>query len=159
MASPAAKKLAGELGVDLAFVAGSGPGGRITLEDVTAAAAAAPAAATAEAFATPTAKKLAAELGVDLADVSGSGPSGRIKADDVAAQAAAAAPPGASASAAPSLGAGAADLRGGVAEEIPYAGMRRLIGEHMDASRRLCSHRHLRRPGRRAGDSRSFSLR
>ncbi len=84
VASPAAKKLAGELGVDLAFVLGSGPGGRITLEDVTAAAAP---AATAEAFATPTAKKLAAELGVDLGHVIGSGPSGRIKADDVAAHA------------------------------------------------------------------------
>ena len=133
VASPAAKKLAAELGVDLALVAGSGPGGRITLEDVTAAAAATPA----EAFATPTAKKLAAELGVDLADVTGSGPSGRIKADDVTAYATPSAPAGASASAAPFLGAGAADLRGGVAEEIPYAGMRRLIGEHMDASRKL----------------------
>lgn len=33
-ASPVAKKLAAELGIDLASLAGTGPGGRITLEDV-----------------------------------------------------------------------------------------------------------------------------
>ena len=36
LASPAAKKLAKEKGVDLALVAGTGPKGRITLEDVEA---------------------------------------------------------------------------------------------------------------------------
>lgn len=165
VASPAAKKAAAELGVDLAFVAGSGPAGRITLEDVTAAAALggaglAPAFASAgtgaggdvgaEVFATPTAKRLASELGVDLGGVHGSGPSGRIRVGDVQAAAespSSATPIGTAAAAsglssaplssAQSPGAGAAGLRGGVAEEIPYAGMRRLIGEHMDASRRL----------------------
>ncbi|MHB1343311.1 MAG: E3 binding domain-containing protein, partial [Thermoleophilia bacterium] len=39
LASPAARRLAVELGVDLAGVSGSGPGTRITTEDVTAAAA------------------------------------------------------------------------------------------------------------------------
>jgi pyruvate dehydrogenase E2 component (dihydrolipoamide acetyltransferase) len=42
-ASPAARRLAQELGVDLASVAGSGPGGAITREDVAAAKAPAPA--------------------------------------------------------------------------------------------------------------------
>ncbi|MGE5596520.1 MAG: 2-oxo acid dehydrogenase subunit E2 [Hyphomicrobiales bacterium] len=49
LASPLARRLAEKLGVDLATVRGSGPGGRITQEDVEAAAAAprrAPAAAT-----------------------------------------------------------------------------------------------------------------
>jgi len=46
MASPRAKKLAEELGVDLAAVAGSGPAGRITEQDVKEAAAAKPAKAT-----------------------------------------------------------------------------------------------------------------
>jgi pyruvate dehydrogenase E2 component (dihydrolipoamide acetyltransferase) len=41
--SPAARKLAGELGVDLTSVHGTGPGGAITREDVEGAAAAAPA--------------------------------------------------------------------------------------------------------------------
>ncbi len=142
VATPAAKKLAAELGVDLACVAGSGPGGRVTLEDVTAASAAsaagtavagttAGAPGAAQAFATPTAKKMAAGLGVDLGGVIGGGPSGRIRADDVAAQA------GVTRGAAsmPAAGATTADVRGGVAEEFAYSGMRRLIGEHMDQSR------------------------
>lgn len=141
VASPAAKKLAGELGIDLAYVAGSGPGGRVTLEDVTAASAApaagAAAAGAAQAFATPTAKKMAADLGVDLAGVSGSGPSGRIRADDVAAKAGAAAGAAPGAKTVPAAGATPADIRGGVAEEFAYSGMRRLIGEHMDQSRTI----------------------
>ncbi len=44
LASPAARRVAGELGVDLAVVTGSGPGGRITEADVVAAAGAAGAA-------------------------------------------------------------------------------------------------------------------
>mgnify|MGYP000928271628 CR=1 FL=1 len=143
VASPAAKKLAAESGVDLAAVVGTGPGGRITLEDVSAAASRMTAdAGTAEGagagragvpgLATPVAKKMATELGVDLAGVTGSGVGGRVRADDVVA--AAQAP--VTATAAP-LTAAAAELRGGAAQEIPYAGMRRLIGEHMDASRKL----------------------
>ncbi len=143
VASPAAKKLAAESGVDLTAVAGTGPGGRITLEDVSAAASrmtadvgAAEGAAAERAnlpgLATPVAKKMATELGVDLAGVTGSGVGGRVRADDVVA--AAQAP--VTATAAP-LTAAAAELRGGAAQEIPYAGMRRLIGEHMDASRKL----------------------
>jgi len=173
LASPAAKKLASELGVDLTRVRGTGPGGRVTLEDVKAAAAAAEVAgvATAEAsgggplagvtvspqvFATPMAKKLAAELGVDLATIQGAGPGGRVRSEDVTAAGmraagAAATPPGVVSATTGTLGAGsgipsipsaalsaaAIELRGGVAQEIPYAGMRRLIGEHMDASHKL----------------------
>src|SRR5215218_6120869 len=44
-ASPVARRLAGELGVDLASLAGSGPGGRIVKADVEAAAQSAPEAA------------------------------------------------------------------------------------------------------------------
>jgi len=43
MASPRAKKLAGELGVDLATITGTGPAGKITEQDVKQAAAAKPA--------------------------------------------------------------------------------------------------------------------
>ncbi|MFQ5898341.1 MAG: dihydrolipoamide acetyltransferase family protein [Candidatus Methylomirabilia bacterium] len=50
-ASPATRRLARELGVDLASLRGSGPGGRITDEDVRAAAGGAPAAAGAPAVA------------------------------------------------------------------------------------------------------------
>ena len=97
VASPAAKKLAAELGVDLAFVLGNGPGGRITMDDVASAHAvstATPAVPTgAEVFATPTARKMAADLRVDLAGIAGSGTSGRVKAADVAHAAAPAAAP------------------------------------------------------------------
>ena len=161
VASPAAKKLAAESGVDLTAVAGTGPGGRITLEDVSAAASRMTAdAGTAEGagagragvpgLATPVARKMAAELGVDLAGVTGSGVSGRIRADDVAAVAqvsatvtaaptvaAAPTPAAAPLAAAAPLTAATVELRGGVAEQIPYTGMRRLIGEHMEASRQL----------------------
>lgn len=53
LASPLARKLAETLGVDLAQVAGTGPGGRITKEDVESAASAAPALATPETGAAP----------------------------------------------------------------------------------------------------------
>ncbi len=152
VASPAAKKLAAELGVDLATMTGTGPDGRITLEDVQAAAAqpvaaapTAPAAAAAaapgaalgaEVFATPAAKKLAAEMGVDLAGVAGSGPGGRVRVEDVERLAATAAPAAPGPPAIPAA-AGPMDLRGPAAQQIPYAGMRRMIGEHMDASRTI----------------------
>jgi pyruvate dehydrogenase E2 component (dihydrolipoamide acetyltransferase) len=157
LASPAAKKRAAELGLDLAGLTGTGPGARITLEDVMAAAASAAAASPLSSplsggmpapancppgagfLATPVARRLAAELGVDLACVQGTGIGGRVTAGDVSALAgpAQAGAPGARLSGPPVSAAGTPDLRGGVAEQIPYAGMRRLIGEHMDASRKL----------------------
>jgi pyruvate dehydrogenase E2 component (dihydrolipoamide acetyltransferase) len=54
LASPSAKHLASELGVDLAAVAGTGPGGRIQRRDVQGAAATAPAPASAPPPPTPT---------------------------------------------------------------------------------------------------------
>lgn len=57
--SPVAKKLAAELGVDLATVAPMGPGGRITREDIERAAKARPAAVPAVPAAAPTAVALA----------------------------------------------------------------------------------------------------
>lgn len=75
-ASPAAKKLAKEKGIDLTQVAGTGPGGRIKIEDV-------------EMFiedqnnvkASPAAAKAAADLGVHLADAKAG--SGRVMMEDV----------------------------------------------------------------------------
>lgn len=99
-ASPAAKRLAGELGVELAVVAGSGPNGRITERDVRAAAEASstadPAATVATGSAsdsdgsvsrsaTLAARQLADLLGVDLRGVPASAADGRISRADVAA--------------------------------------------------------------------------
>lgn len=126
-ASPVAKKLAAERGIDLATVPGSGPGGRILKEDVenapaptlAAAGAASTANANGRVKASPVAKKLAAEHGINLSRVAGSGPDGRIVKGDV--EAAIANPPAAT-PAAPS-----APLEG----SIPYRGIRRTVGQRM----------------------------
>ncbi len=84
-ASPAARRLARELQVDITSLTGQGPGARIIEADVRAAAeATAPAAAPATtAPSSPMARKLARESGVNLADVRGTGPGGRITREDV----------------------------------------------------------------------------
>jgi pyruvate dehydrogenase E2 component (dihydrolipoamide acetyltransferase) len=90
-ATPAAKRIARKLGVDLARVNGRGPGGRIQRADVEVAArtVAPPAGRTS----TPLAKRLAREYGVDWTRIEGSGPSGRVvKADILAASQAEAGP-------------------------------------------------------------------
>ena len=131
-ASPAARKLAGELGVDLGAVEGTGPRGRITREDVERAAkareaATAPAPADAKRRpASPAARKLAAELGVDLAGVDGTGPRGRITREDVERAAAGReTASGPASSAAPSSS---------EASREPLRGMRKTIAERMHAS-------------------------
>jgi pyruvate dehydrogenase E2 component (dihydrolipoamide acetyltransferase) len=79
--------VARELGVDVAAITGSGPGGRVVERDVQAAAAAQPAAAAApeRIIASPLARRMAAEHGVDLATLKGTGPGGRITERDVTA--------------------------------------------------------------------------
>ncbi len=67
VASPSARRLARELGVDLAAVTGSGPGGRIVEADVQAAASGAPAAPRAEPL-TPMRKAIAERLRAGLAE-------------------------------------------------------------------------------------------
>jgi len=97
-ATPVARRLARELGIDLSQVKGTGPGGRIKDEDVRASAEAqqptAPTVASAELAevagavrASPVARRVARELGVDIAQVKGTGPGGRIKEEDVQAYA------------------------------------------------------------------------
>lgn len=84
LASPAARRRARELGVDLQEVMGTGPDGAITVEDVEQyAARRAAQEAPPEVRATPAARHLAQELGVDLASVTPSGPGGRITREDV----------------------------------------------------------------------------
>ncbi|OZA94327.1 MAG: pyruvate dehydrogenase complex dihydrolipoamide acetyltransferase [Erythrobacter sp. 34-65-8] len=107
-ATPSARKLAEEKGVDLASITGTGPGGKITKEDVEGAPAsssgapaqaaasgvsaqptAAPASAGAHSdgarvIASPLAKRIAAQEGIDLSTLKGSGPNGRIVKADLA---------------------------------------------------------------------------
>ena len=77
-ATPLVRHEAAELGVDLATVRGSGPGGAITRGDVEQAA-----ARSRRDRVTPMARRLAADLGVDLSVVTGTGPGGAVRADDV----------------------------------------------------------------------------
>ena len=75
-ATPKARKVARELGIDLAQVPGTGAKGRVHADDVENFKGAQPKA-------TPLARKIAADLGIDLATVSGTGFGGKITKEDV----------------------------------------------------------------------------
>lgn len=123
--SPLVRRLAGELGVDLAEVSGTGRGGAITREDVKRAAAPSrteqPRSERADRV-TPYARRLAAELGVDLAAVRGRD-GGPIRAADIrAAVPAAKAAPKAAQKAAPAdlMRAQIATVMSRAKREIPH---------------------------------------
>ncbi len=127
--SPVARKLAEERGLDPVTIRGTGPGGRITKEDVLQAAAAAPPQGAAERLKiSPIARKLAETYGIDATTVTGTGPGGRITKDDIlpltrAAPDTPAVTP-ATASSAPSE-------RLSVARTIPLSGIRGRVAERM----------------------------
>ena len=87
VASPAARRLAREQGVDLGLVRGSGEGGRITEKDVMVVVEAAKTTAARpegrEVRISPIAKRLAQEQNVDLMTIQGTGEGGRITEKDV----------------------------------------------------------------------------
>jgi pyruvate/2-oxoglutarate dehydrogenase complex dihydrolipoamide acyltransferase (E2) component len=101
-ATPLAQRMAAEHGIDLGEVAGTGPGGRVTKEDVEAYLHHAEGAADDEpaqaqgsgalGFISPAVARLAGELGVDLTQVIGTGAGGRITKKDVLAYIAAPVP-------------------------------------------------------------------
>jgi len=88
-ASPAARKLAKSLGVDLGQVAGSGPNGRVVAWNIAEIAEArvkehqTPISEQAPTRISPLAQRVAADIGVDPAQVQGSGPGGTITRRDV----------------------------------------------------------------------------
>lgn len=95
-ATPVVRKLARELSVDLAVVAGTGPEGRITEQDVRSFAEASKPSVQKEAegiLVSPIAQRIAKEKGIDLAQVKGTGPRGQITKEDVNQFAAAATAP------------------------------------------------------------------
>jgi pyruvate dehydrogenase E2 component (dihydrolipoamide acetyltransferase) len=99
-ASPLARRLANERGVDLSTVNGTGPGGRITEADIPERGGPA-AAVNGYVKASPLAKRLARERGIDLATLTGTGPGGRITEVDVPEHAAPTAAPASDGGAAP----------------------------------------------------------
>ncbi len=115
MASPRARRLASDRGVNLAQVKGSGPGGRIVERDVEEYLAAEP-------VATPTARKMASQRGIDLAAISRNGStSGRVTKAEVEAVLA-------------SLSRGAAAALPTPVERVPMSGIRAVIAERMSVS-------------------------
>ncbi len=124
-ASPVARRLAREAGLALETITGTGPGGRITEEDVLRAKQTPATPAPAEILASPLARRLAETLGVNLANVSGTGPGDRITKEDVEAAASSPATP-----AAPSP----APAQHAAGEVIPLRAMRRTIAQRMHSS-------------------------
>jgi pyruvate dehydrogenase E2 component (dihydrolipoamide acetyltransferase) len=136
LSSPAARRLARELALDVAGLVGSGPGGRVVEADVRAAAATASASApalaqAAEVKASPLAKRLAQELGVELATVRGTGPGGRVVKEDIEAAAAAAKRPAAPLRVVPSAAPAASAATPQAGEKLPLRGMRKTIAARM----------------------------
>lgn len=116
-ASPAAKRIARENGIDLVAVQGTGPGGRVVAKDVEAAAEAL------RVKASPVARRMARDAGLDLSGVTGTGPAGRITKEDV--ERALAVPPVPTPAPAPVM------VIPPDAEKIPVAGIRKVIFERM----------------------------
>ena len=120
LASPAARRLAKEKGLNLAQVVGTGADGMVTEADVLRfAEEGAKAAAPVEVMATSAARKLAEQRGLNLTDITGTGPGGRITEQDVLAYEARGQVPALLEAAQPAT------------RIIPYAGIRQAIGDHM----------------------------
>lgn len=136
-ASPNARRVAREAGVDLASVQGTGPAGRITSEDVedTLAAGAQtsqrptpqPPAAAPGPPTSPLVRRQAGRHGLDLSALRGSGLGGRIRRSDVDQAAAAPAPPPATVATTSPAGPQAGQV-------LPLTGMRGAIARSMHAS-------------------------
>jgi pyruvate dehydrogenase E2 component (dihydrolipoamide acetyltransferase) len=118
-ASPNAKRVARERGVDITGLHGTGPNGRIVTADVLEAPTTTAASGGAGSVGSPLVRRAAAAAGVDLGSVPASGPGGRITRSDVTA--ASAPTPGHAAPAA-------------AAQVIPLTGMRGVIAARMHAS-------------------------
>jgi pyruvate dehydrogenase E2 component (dihydrolipoamide acetyltransferase) len=121
-ATPAARRLAKELGVSLAAVQGTGPGGRVTEKDVQDFKDSGPTV-----NASPQAIDFARANGIDLSGIKGTGPGGRITKVDILRSL----QPQTSSRPAPDAAAGPA---AGETQVIPMEGIRKLIADNMKAS-------------------------
>jgi pyruvate/2-oxoglutarate dehydrogenase complex dihydrolipoamide acyltransferase (E2) component len=82
LSSPLARRIAGEIGLDINSISGTGPGGRIVVGDERDAAAARPGTAD-DSARSPLVRRDAEQFGVDLGAVRGTGIGGRITRNDV----------------------------------------------------------------------------
>jgi len=145
-AAPPVRRLARQLGVDLALIRGTGRDGAVTRRDVERAAAE-PAGRTGRIRSSPRARTVAAELGLDLGTVAGTGPRGAVTEADVRRAAEAAAPPVHAEARRPPAGVPAwpqAEASNGPTEAAPrLAGLRRSIGALMSRSKKTIPHYYL----------------
>jgi pyruvate dehydrogenase E2 component (dihydrolipoamide acetyltransferase) len=161
VATPLARRMAEQAGLDVAAIPGTGARGKITRADVEQAigagtSPAAPASAGVSnastssgerVFVSPLARRMAAEAGLDLAAIPGTGPGGRIvKADVVKAQAspppaATQAPAGPASADTPATSEPAAT--GDDYEVLPMSTMRKVIAERMVHSKSTVPHFYL----------------
>lgn len=133
--SPRARLRAGELGVDLAQVAGSGPDGAVRERDVLSFA---QSRQPKTPRATPVAQRMAAELGVDLSRVAGSGPEGRITREDV--ERAARGQWVAGVERGEAVGSPAALLQSSPADYQPLSPARRITAQRLAANAQIAPH-------------------
>ncbi len=112
--SPAARRLAKEQGIDIAQVPGTGPEGRITMDDVTRYKDEKPPAPRI----TPLAAEMARQADLDVSTITGTGEGGKITKEDV--------------NRALETGTSGAGVEPG--QSIPFTGMRKLIADNMHAS-------------------------
>jgi len=113
-ASPVARRLARELGVDLGLVPGSGPGGRVTETDVKKYHEEGPPPPKI----TPLALEVAKQAGLDITSLSGTGEDGKITKDDVLR----------------AMEKRDAPEETAAPKVIPFTGMRRSVADNMHAS-------------------------
>ncbi|WFL77062.1 2-oxo acid dehydrogenase subunit E2 [Altererythrobacter arenosus] len=159
-ATPSAKKLAEEAGVDLASITGTGPDGKITKGDVEGAAGGSPAPAPSPSpapapapapsgeriIASPLAKRIAEQKGLDLSTIKGSGPGGRIVKADVEDVKPGAAPAKEAAAPAPSAPQPVAQLGGDL--DAPYEAqklnnVRKVIARRLTEAKQTIPHIYL----------------
>ncbi len=162
--SPVARAEAQAAGIDVAAIAGSGRGGRITAQDIaqatrpqTTPAPAGPYPTTPEsdAYASPLARRLAHLNGIALSGVTGTGRKGRIGKADVLAlikPVAEAAPPRVEATpapapavSAPAAASAAPPPAGDHVDVMPMSSMRRTIARRLTESKQTIPHFYVRR--------------
>jgi pyruvate dehydrogenase E2 component (dihydrolipoamide acetyltransferase) len=120
IASPRARRVAANKGIDISLLAGkgTGPGGRVVEQDVLGFSVQTPAGPRI----TPLAGKVAADIGVDVSAISGTGHGGKVTREDVLR------------AAAPKKD------RQSIAAVIPFVGMRKSIAENVSRSVRTAPH-------------------
>ncbi|SFS09512.1 dihydrolipoamide acetyltransferase family protein [Sphingomonas jatrophae] len=154
--SPAARRLAEDRGIDVGAIAGSGKGGRISLQDVDQAGrppaagyGGAPVSIAVEdgdietVYASPLAKRLARQHGINLSGMPGSGPRGRICKADVLAKL----PPAAAPAPAPTMSQAPAAMRP-AAEIVPMDKIRRIVARRLTEAKQAIPHFYVRMEAR-----------